>query len=168
MPGTVYSVPPIPADPEHTTWVDAGVLRIGVEYRMLDDADLAANYQGAAMEEIQSAIDGRVIEDNGVSIHVEAVEDAHEYLRFDCFEKEPHYHYIDASGEKQTIMEFDRVAHGDMIAWAMEQLRTRLSVMLEYAGGGEVAARVQPAQVEAALQKAERLAREAEKALAGA
>jgi hypothetical protein len=59
MPGTVYSVPPIPADPEHTTWVDAGVLRIGVEYRLLDDADLAANYRGEAMEEIQAAIDGR-------------------------------------------------------------------------------------------------------------
>ena len=167
MPGTVYSVPPIPADPEHTTWVGAGVLRIGVEYRLLDDADLAANYRGEAMEEIQAAIDGQTIEDNGVSIHVEAVEDGHEYLRFDCFENEPHYHYIDASGEKQTIMEFDRVAHGDMIAWAMNQLRTRLSVMLEYAGGGEVAAQVQPAQIEAALEEAERLAREAEKALAG-
>ena len=102
----------------------------------------------------------------GVSIHVEGAKDGHEYLRFDCFENEPHYHYIDASGEKQTIMEFDRVAHGDMIAWAMQQLRTRLSVMLEHAGGGKVAARVQPAEVEAALQKAERLARDAEKALA--
>ena len=166
MPGTVYNVPPIPADPEHTTWVDAGALRIGIEYRLLDNDDLAANYQGAAMEEIQSAMDGQAIEDNGVSIHVEGAKDGHEYLRFDCFENEPHYHYIDASGEKQTIMEFDRVAHGDMIAWAMQQLRTRLSVMLEYAGGGKVAARVQPAEVEAALQKAERLARDAEKALA--
>jgi hypothetical protein len=167
MPGTVYKVPPIPADPEHTTYVDAGVLRIGVEYRLLDDAGLAANYQGEAMEEIQAAVDGKTIEDNGVSIHVEAVEDGHEYLRFDCFENEPHYHYIDASGKSQTIMEFDRVAHGDMITWAIGQLRTRLSVMLEYAGGGEIAARVQPAQVEAALEEAERLARKAEKALAG-
>ena len=37
-------------------------------------------------------------------------------------------------------MEFDRVAHGDMIAWAIGQLRTRLSVMMEHAGGADVAA----------------------------
>jgi hypothetical protein len=167
MPGTVYNIPPIPPDPEYTTYVDAGVLRIGVEYRLLDDAELAANYEGAAMEEIQAAVDGKNIEDNGVSIHVEAVDDGHEYLRFDCFENEPHYHYIDAGGEKQTIMEYDRVANGDMIAWAINQLRTKLAVMLEYAGGAGVAARVQASEIGAALEHVERLAREAEGALAG-
>jgi hypothetical protein len=38
--GTVYSVPPIPPDPEHTTWVPAGGLSIGVEYRLLDEAEI--------------------------------------------------------------------------------------------------------------------------------
>jgi len=167
MPGTVYNIPPIPPDPEHTTYVDAGVLRIGVEFRLLDDAELAANYEGEAMKTIEAAVDGKNIEDSGVSIHVEAVENGHEYLRFDCFEHEPHYHYIDAAGEKQTIMEYDRIAQGDMVAWAMHQLRTRLSAMMEHAGGAAIAGQVQPLQMEAALKKAERLAREAEKALAG-
>ena len=54
MPGTVYTVPPIPPDPEHTRWVDAGVLRFGVEWRLLDNAELDKNYEGEAMDEIQA------------------------------------------------------------------------------------------------------------------
>lgn len=166
MPGTVYNIPPIPPDPEHTRYVDAGVLRIGVEYRLLDDAELAANYEGEAMKTIEAAVDGKTIEDNGVSIHVEAVDNGHEYLRFDCFENEPHYHYIDAGGEKQTIMEYDRIANGDMIAWVIRRIRTSLPAMMEHAGGGEIAARVQASQMDGALAKVEELAREAELALA--
>ena len=90
MPGTVYTVPPIPPDPKHTKYVEGGGLRIGVEYRLLDEAELEANYQGAAMEEVQANIQGNV-EDDGVSLHLESVEDDHEYLRFDCFRSGPHY-----------------------------------------------------------------------------
>ena len=46
MPGTVYSVQPIPPDPAHTVYVEAGIIRFGVEHRLLDDAGLAANYEG--------------------------------------------------------------------------------------------------------------------------
>ena len=105
MTGTVYSVPPIPPDAEHTTYVDAGALRFGVEYRLLDEAELAQNYAGEAMDEIQTALQGNTVQDNGVSIHVVAVSDGHEYLRFDCFRDGPHYHYIEPSGEKQTIVD---------------------------------------------------------------
>ena len=35
-----------------------------------------------------------VIEDEGVSLHVCDGETGAEYLRFDVFVKEPHYHYI--------------------------------------------------------------------------
>ena len=90
MTGTVYTVPPIPPDAEHTTYVDAGAISIGVEYRLLDNADLAANYQGEQRKEIEDALDGLVVEDNGVSIQVVGKEDGHEYLRFDLFEGEPH------------------------------------------------------------------------------
>ncbi len=58
MTGTVYTVPPIPPDAEHTTWVEAGAIRVGVEYRLLDDAELAANYAGEQMDEIQEATGG--------------------------------------------------------------------------------------------------------------
>ena len=105
MTGTVYTVPPIPPDAEHTTYVDAGAISIGVEYRLLDDAELAANYEGEKMDEIRDALDGNAAEDNGVSLHVVGTRDGHEYLRFDLFEREPHYHYIVRSGEQQTIVD---------------------------------------------------------------
>lgn len=166
MTGTVYTVPPIPPDAEHTTWVEAGAIRIGVEYRLLDDSELAANYQGEQMDEIQDALAGQQADDNGVSLHVAGADDDHEYLRFDLFEREPHYHYIDASGESQRIIDYDRVALGPMLPWALAQIRTQLGPMLEHAGGAALAAKVDAAEVEAALESVEKLAREAEAALA--
>ncbi len=166
MSGTVYTVPPIPPDAEHTTYVEAGALSFGVEYRLLNDADLAANYTGAAMEEIQANIKGDTVEDNGVSIHVVG-EDGHEYLRFDMFEREPHYHYIDRSGERQTIMDYDRVALGDMLPWTLRQLRTRLDQMLTHAGGEALVPRLNRARLDASLVEVERLASAAQVALAG-
>ncbi len=166
MPGTVYTVPPIPPDPAHTTYVDAGSLRIGVEWRLLDDAELAANYEGAAMDEIQANLKTPTVEDNGVSIHVVAADDGHEYLRFDCFRDGPHYHYIEPSGEKQTIVDFDPVALGEMLPWTLLQLRERLAPMLTYSGGAALAGTLDTAAITQALEEVERLAHEAEAALA--
>ena len=164
MTGTTYSVPPIPPDDAHTTYVDAGALRIGVEYRLLDDAELAANYEGDEMEEIQDALDGAVVEDNGASIHVLGREDGHEYLRFDLFEQGPHYHYIDLGGQEQTIIDFDRVALGEMLPWALAQLRNRIVPMLEHAGGEEIAREVKAhtAPLHASLAEVERLVKAAQ------
>jgi hypothetical protein len=167
MTGTVYSVPPIPPDAEHTTYVDAGAISIGVEYRLLDDAGLAANYQGEQMDEIREAVgDGVVIDDNGVSLHVLGTQDGHEYLRFDLFDGEPHYHYIEPSGERQTIVDFDRVALGPMLPWALDQIRHRLAPMLEHAGGHALVPQLDAKRIEASLQEVEKLAHEAEAALA--
>ena len=166
MTGTVYSVPPIPPDAERTTYVDAGAISIGVEYRLLDDAELAANYQGEQMDEIQDALDGNAVEDNGVSLHVVGADDGHEYLRFDLFEQAPHYHYIDRSGERQTIVDYDRVALGPMLPWALDQIRHRLVPMLEHAGGEALVAKLDAGRIEASLVEVEKLAREAEAALA--
>jgi len=168
MIGTVYTVPPIPPDEEHTTWVSAGALSHGVEYRLLDDAELAANYEGAQMEEIQANIKGDGVQDNGVSLHVKAVADGHEYLRFDMFDQQPHYHYIEPSGEKQTIVEYDRVAMGDMLPWAMNQLRTRLAEMLRFAGGSRLVEEIDRDALDAGLAQAEKLARRAQAELAAA
>ena len=162
MVGTTYNIPPIPPVAEHTRYVDAGNLSLGVEYRLLDDAELAANYQGEQMKEIQDALDGAVVEDNGVSIHVVARSDGHEYLRFDCFEKDPHYHYIEPSGERQTIVQFDSDAMGDMLDWALSQLRRRLAPMLLRAGGADIAAALDLAALETGVAKLEVMAREAQ------
>ena len=166
MTGTVYTVPPIPPDPEHTTYVDAGAIRVGVECRLLDDADLAAHYEGAQMDEIQDATGGDAVEDNGVSLHVVGNHDDHEYLRFDLFEQGPHYHYIDVSGESQRIVDYDRVALGPMLPWALEQIRTRLPEMLEHAGGSALISKLDRGRVNASLVEVEKLAEEAEAALA--
>lgn len=168
MIGTVYTVPPIPPDEEHTTWVSAGALSLGVEYRLLDDAELAANYEGAQMEEIQANIKGDAVQDNGVSLHVKAVADGHEYLRFDMFEHEPHYHYIEPSGQKQTIVEYDRVAMGDMLPWALNRLRTRLPEMLGFAGGSSLIEKIDRSALDTGLEQVERLARSAQAELAAA
>jgi hypothetical protein len=168
MTGTTYTVAPIPPDAENTTYVAAGSLRIGVEYRLLDNAGLAANYEGADMEEIQVAVGENDIEDNGVSIHVLGAEDEHEYLRFDMFAREPHYHYIHPSGEQQTIMEFDRVALGEMLPWVLAQLSEggRLVEMLKRAGGEALVPRLDRSAIAASLAEVKKLAREAEAVLA--
>ena len=166
MTGTVYSLPPIPPDPEHTTWVPAGGLSIGVEYRLLDDAEIEANYAGRALDEIRDMLKDRVVQDNGVSLHVAGAHDGHEYLRFDLFEQDPHYHYIEPSGERQTIVQYDRVAMGEMLPWALHQLRHRLEPMLERAGGAELVAKVDRAGLDAGLVRVEALAREAQRTLA--
>ena len=168
MTGTVYRVPPIPPDPEHTTWVPAGALSIGVEYRLLDEAELAANYEGSQMEEIRGALGDRTVQDSGVSIHVAGAEDGHEYLRFDLFEQDPHYHYIEPSGERQTIVQFDRVAMGEMLPWALGQLRHRLPQMLERAGGKELVPKLDRARLDAGLARVEELAQAAQRELRGA
>ncbi len=167
MIGTVYSVAPIPPDEKHTTWIPAGALMIGVEYRVLDDAELAANYAGAQMKEIQANIEGGPVSDNGVSLHVKATHDDHEYLRFDLFEHEPHYHYIEPSGQRQTIVEYDSVAMGEMLPWALNQLRTRLGEMLRFAGGESVVGRIDTLALDQGLRKVERTARSAQAKLAG-
>ncbi|MDE0885638.1 MAG: hypothetical protein OSB70_08910 [Myxococcota bacterium] len=168
MTGTTYKVPPIPLDEAHTTYVEAGVLRIGVEYRLLDEAELAANYEGDEMTEIQDALDGAAVQDNGASIHVLGREDGHEYLRFDLFEKGPHYHYINLGGQEQTIIDFDRVALGEMLPWALEQLRSRVVPMLERAGGENLAREVEANcdPVHASLVEVERLVKVAQAELA--
>ncbi len=165
MTGTVYSVAPIPPDDAHTTYVDAGVLRIGVEHRLLNDAELAANYSGEDMAEIQAATRGQAVQDNGVSIHVFGARDSHEYLRFDMFAQAPHYHYIEPSGSKQTIVEYDRVALGDMLPWTINQLNTRLVEMLVFAGGAAVAAEVDSRRISDCLAEVGKLAGKAEEVL---
>lgn len=162
MTGIVYSVAPIPPDPEHTTWIEAGALRFGVEFRQLDDAELAANYEGREMQEIRAALQDRTVQDNGVSIHVAGAEDGHEYLRFDLFEQDPHYHYIEPSGERQTVVQFDRVAMGEMLPWALGQLRHRLPQMLERAGGKALVPRLDRARLDAGIARVETLARAAQ------
>ena len=74
----------------------AGAVTFGVEYRDVDPASLAATYEGnaAQLAELEERSPDGGFSDEGVSIHVCGTDDGHEYVRFDVFDDEPHYHYI--------------------------------------------------------------------------
>ncbi len=144
MVGTTYTVQPMPPDPASTDYFDAAPLRIGVEYRKVDPEALAATYGDDAeqMAEIDEHSPEGGFTDEGISIHVVSVADDHEYLRFDVFVDEPHYHYVDKTAGTNTVVDFDTAAHGDMTPWMLGQLRHRLPAMLREAGADDVAAGV--------------------------
>ena len=163
-PGTVYGIPPQPPDENSTRWFPAGALTIGVEYRDVNPDDLVKLYEhdpAQLQEMLEKSPDGG-FSDEGVSLHVTSTEDGHEYLRFDVFDDEPHYHYVHNSTEtKNHVVIFDTVAHGDMLPWAFECLRSRLPEMLTEAEGAHLVDRLDPSLLGPAIDAAADLANEA-------
>jgi hypothetical protein len=148
---TRYDLMPIPPIEAHTQWFDAGAVRFGVEYRLLTDAIAAAAEVEAATGSDRA--DPATFDDRGVSIHVEGRDEkgAHEYLRFDCFEEDPHYHYVSWSARSNEMLHIDAIAEGDPLAWALERLRTRLPEMLARAGAAHIAKQVDARRIAAVL-----------------
>ena len=92
--------------------------------------------------------------DEGVSLHVFDATDGHEYVRFDVFDDDPHYHYNHHGPEVvNNVIEFDVIAHGDMLPWALERIRTRLPEMLTEAGGAHLVAGLDQEAIEHALER---------------
>ena len=150
---TRYSVMPIPPIEAHTTWFEAGPIRVGVEYRRLTDAIAAAGQLVAASGDERGLTTD--LDDRGVSLHVCAEQDgeALELLRFDCFEEDPHYHYVSWRDKTNDMIHLDPVADGDPLAWALERIRTRLPQMLTRAGGADVVARLDASAIEEMLPR---------------
>jgi len=147
-----YNLMPIPPVEEHTSYFEAGPITIAVEYRLLNDA-IVNRHMDAQPERVDV---GENIDDRGVSLHVFGVRDGGdpvEHLRFDCFDEDPHYHYVDWQGRTNDIVHIDAVADGDPLAWALDRIRTRLPQMLDRAGAGDVARSVDAAALEAALPR---------------
>lgn len=163
MVGVVYNVQPQPPVEADTRWFPAGAVTIGVEYRVVDPDALAETYgdDAEAMTEIEENSPEGGFVDSGVSIHVRGTADGHEYLRFDCFEGEPHYHYVRPTGDHNNVVEFDAAAHGDMLDFTVDRLRTRMAEMLMHAGGDAVATQLDAAVQEPAIDAVEQLARSA-------
>jgi hypothetical protein len=155
--GIVYGIPPQPHVDEHTEIFPAGAVSFGVEYRDLDPESLRATYghDPAQLAELEERAPGGLFWDQGVTIHVWDAADGHLYVRFDCFDDEPHYHYNHRIGGDGTVVNnvvpYDSVAHGPMLPWAIETLRTRLPEMLEHAGAADVAARLDREVVDRAI-----------------
>lgn len=130
--GVTYEIDPLPLVDSDTTFFLAGAVTIGVEFRQVDVETLKAGFGEELVAEENPTID-----DAGVSLHVLGTHDKKEYLRFDCFDKDAHYHYIDW-GVSQRIVPFDRVASGDMLTWALDAIGKRLDAMLRFAGAEEL------------------------------
>jgi hypothetical protein len=128
--GHTYDIMPIPPIPEHCHEIPAGPILFVLESRLLNE------------ETVGPAItDGPVLEDGGTSLHVCDAADGLEHLRFDCFEKAPHYHYVRNAEQRNQVVQIDDIAI-DPVDWTLQCVRTRLPEMLDYAGAGELAAAV--------------------------
>jgi hypothetical protein len=167
MIGKVYGMPPQPPVAENTRYFPAGNLSIGVEYRDLDPEGLVETYKDdpAHLAELLERSPEGGFTDEGVSLHVCGAEDGHEYIRFDVFLMEPHYHY-NHRGEPivNNVIDFDVAAHGDMLPWALGCIRSRLDTMLPEAGGNHLVAGLDRDAVASALERIEPLAGQAQAA----
>ena len=164
--GVVYNIPPEPPKEEHTQWFDAGVVTIGVEYRDLNPDALFDLYKGNPdhlKEMLEKSPDGGFT-DEGVSIHVKGSADAHEYLRFDVFDGEPHYHYVfNTPGEiANNVVVFDTLAHGEMMPFAIHCLRHRLAEMLPRARGGHLVSGLDSVKINQVVDQIQAIAEKAQ------
>jgi hypothetical protein len=140
----------VPAFEERTARFVAGVVTIGVEYRLLDEATILEFYGSDARAKfgnVAPAGIGDVVQEDGLCLHVFGTDDGLEYVRFDCFDDAPHYHYLDPHAPRNVVVEYDAVANGPMVDWALHALRTRLPAMVGHAGAVAVAASVDPAEI---------------------
>ena len=149
---TKYDIMPIPPVEAQCEKFEAGPVTIWVEYRLLDDAIAAAH-------QANEGFDGKIeqIDDRGVSLHVFGEPspggDRVEFLRFDCFDEDPHFHYVSYAKGTNEMVHIEPAAMGDPLEWAMDRIRTRLPQMLSRAGAEGLASRVDPAEVERALPR---------------
>src|SRR3954467_10140643 len=82
---------PVPHDPASTTYVPAGAVTLGLEYRSLDEntavetIDESGNVVVKTVEMVES----------GLSVHLFDTATMGERLRFDDLDENPHYHYLE-------------------------------------------------------------------------
>lgn len=155
MVGPIFNIAVAPLDEAATTWFPASTVRIGLEYRRL-----SAERLKKAMDErpeIARALGGTdFTPTQGWSIHVNGADDGHEYMRFDCFHADAHYHYLHRLAEGETVMNhvyfFDETADGPMWDWVKERLRSRLPEMLRKTRGDHLLAKLDAAAVDQAIR----------------
>jgi hypothetical protein len=161
-PGVRYEVAPIPLVVNHTTFVPAGPVTFGVEYRVLTDDLLDAAYvEDEAGAAVINGARPESLDDAGVSIHVLDADRDEEIIRFDCFDDDPHYHYIHPADRSQQYVRFDTAALGDMLPWTLTRLETRLPEMLRAADADELAERLDAQVLTPALREVTRLSQAA-------
>jgi hypothetical protein len=159
--GTFVKSLPVPHEVENTTLFPAGAVTLGLEYRVFDAAAEAAKLTA---EEIAATGKDSLFNqgggvDRGVCVHVFGTDDQAEYLRFDCFLDEPHYHYI-VPGDGNMLIHFDQTSNGPMLEWALDAIGKRLGQMLALVGATTIVANLDDEEVRAALRALAPQARE--------
>lgn len=152
--GRSFDIMPIPMDPAACVEVTAGPITFVVESRRLSDEDINKNAVSRGRPD-QTYDTG--IEDGGVCVHVLGTADRLEHLRFDCFDNEPHYHYIRNVDQSNVVVRFDNFAEGDPLLWTLEKIRRRLPEMLEYAGAVDLASQTRDYDLSEAIDDVESL-----------
>jgi hypothetical protein len=137
---------------KQTEFIEAGPITIGVEYRLLN-AEIARAAFGKRYVEQHNDSNAPARHDRGVTLHVYSNESGKrtEHLRFDCFDEDPHYHYIDWKRTVNELVAIFPSVHGDPLSWALDHIQTRLAQMLVRANVPEVAERIDRDALEAAL-----------------
>jgi hypothetical protein len=159
--GNRYSQLPIPMVTEHCIPVDAGAVQLVVESRTLTNQIVHDTFHGVVDANIP-------FDDFGATLHVCGTADGLEYLRFDCFENEPHYHYIDQAAGANTVVRIDELAVGDPIEFSLACVEHHLPDMLRNCGVGDLADTVarQPDEVSDAVAEVRGLMRKARQPVA--
>ncbi len=120
------------------TWQDdAGSVRLAVEHRGGRDGGPTLRIAAPGPAESGSAAGETDVEGLG-----------HEWLRFDCFERSPHYH-LDPDGRDEVVA---LPRYADPVSWTVEELRRDWRGWLEKAGW---TAAPQPDRLDAVLAAAE-------------
>jgi hypothetical protein len=144
--GNRYDRLPIPMVTEHCIPVDAGAVQLVVESRTLTNEIIR--------DAFHDAVDAGIpFDDFGATLHVCGTADGLEHLRFDCFENEPHYHYIEQANGANTVVRIDELAVGDPIEFSLSCVEHHLPDMLRHCGVAGLADEVanQSAKVRAAI-----------------
>lgn len=122
--GTLHQFLPLPVMPQHAQWFEAGPVTFALEMRVLDDGN------------------GKPGE-RSISIHVFSPDRDRECVRFDCFDRFPHYHYILNDTAQNVVWGYDPDANGPMVDWSFASIRNRLPAFLRRAGEEALASNVE-------------------------
>ena len=120
------------------------------------------NYRGLGMKTDYSKVEANIHHhaDQGVIIQVRSSSQNNEInlLQFNCFFLQPTYIY-DPDG-RSKICQIDPLTDGNAIGWSIQKLKTRLVEMIEAAGYGNIASKIDMQTVLNAIPEVESLARD--------
>ena len=154
--GIRFEQMPIPMVEEDCIPVEAGAVQLVVEARRLTNEIIRETYGGTVNQPVS-------FDDHGATLHVVGTADGREHLRFDCFEDEPHYHYIDHAGGANTVVRIDELAVGDPVEFSLSCVEHHLPGMLRHCGVDALADEVagEPEKLGAAMTEVRELMRRA-------